>query len=168
MLTQEEYEKRLAKAKEYAENARKRRLEKISSPEYRQKQLKRLNEAKKRQYDRVKAKGYNRPIKTKQKTYKKLGKPYFSVLTDDINKCMFTGTTDNVVRHHIFGAANKTFSEKYGFIAPCRIDWHEGYSYSIHTDKELDLSLKHRCEEYWLNTLGKTKEEWLKECSGWW
>ena len=69
-MTHEEYEKKIAKAKIYAENARKRRLEKISSPEYRQKQLERLNEAKLRQYERNKHK-VRKPIKAKQKSYKK-------------------------------------------------------------------------------------------------
>lgn len=107
------------------------------------------------------------PLKSKQKTARKGKEPYFSVFTADMNRCIITGDTNNVDPHHIFGASRKAFSEKYGFMLPLRRDWHEGTEYSIHQDRDLELHWKIKCQEYWINVLGKTKEEWLAECQKW-
>lgn len=72
-----------------------------------------------------------------------------------------------VVPHHIFGNAYKAKSEEYGFILPLRLDWHTGQKYSIHEDKNLDLKFKRLCEDHYINVLGKTKEEFIKEFGKW-
>ena len=104
----------------------------------------------------------------KQKTARKLSTPYFSIFTNNLNVCHITGDTKNIHPHHIFGASRKTLSEKYGFMLPLRFDWHEGTTYSIHQDRKLDLKYKCLCEDYWLNTLKRTKEEWIEEFGQWW
>lgn len=161
-MTTAEYEKRLEKVKEYQKRARERQLIKINSPEYKEKQrtkyLIRIEKFK------------NTPkklIKKKQMTAKKCNKEYFSIFTPDMHKCFITGDTKNIVPHHIFGASDKTFSEKYGFMLPIRFDWHEISDYSIHEDRNLNLKYKRLCQEYWINTLHRTKEEWLTECHKW-
>ncbi len=163
-MTTEEYQKRIAKANEYRERAIKKRLEKMNSPEYKEKQREKyLIQIERRKNTVAKPK----PIKKHQYTAKKLSSPYRSIFSKDINVCYITGDTKNVVPHHIFEAAGKTFSEKYGFILPLRIDWHEGYDYSIHTDRKLNIKYKRLCQEYWINTLNKTKENWIIECGKW-
>lgn len=108
-----------------------------------------------------------KPLKAKQKTAKKLNKPYESIFSTDLSVCYITGQKGAVV-HHIFGAARKTLSEKYGFLLPLRPDWHEGTNYAIHSDKKLDIKFKKYCQEYYINVLGKTREEWIAEFSKWW
>lgn len=90
-----------------------------------------------------------------------MGKKLTSVLTDDMDHCMFTGTAP-VERHHVFGAANKWRSEKYGFIAPLRPDLHpNGVFAGVHA-KEVDLALKMRSQAYYEEHYG-TREEFIKE-----
>ena len=90
----------------------------------------------------------------------------FSVLTNDLEHCYITGST-NVAIHHIFGAANRKISEKYGFIVPLRPDWHNMSNYGVHFNRELDLKLKCACEKWWLEN-GRTKEEFISIFGKWW
>ena len=48
-----------------------------------------------------------------------MSKKLWSVFTDDMDHCYFTGTYP-VERHHIFGSSNRKNSEKYGFVIPLR------------------------------------------------
>lgn len=93
---------------------------------------------------------------------------YFSIFTNDLSKCYITGETSNVEIHHIFGSYNKTMSEKYGFLLPLRSDWHKTSSYSIHMDRAFNLRMKLACQDYYINVLKKSKEEWIKEFNKWW
>ena len=117
-----------------------------------------------------KIKSGEKQIKNYQKAYRPRYK-YFSVFTDDLSTCIITGLSKKhgaeIEIHHIFGAANKANSEKYGFIIPLQDLWHKLANYSIHQDKELDLYYKRLCQEYWLNNYG-TKEEFIKEFGKWW
>lgn len=88
-------------------------------------------------------------------------KKLFSVLTDDLNTCMFTGSTD-VERHHVFGSYNKKRSEKYGFIAPLRRDLHPNGVKACGNWKEVDEYLKRRCQTYYEEHIG-TRDEFMKE-----
>ena len=112
--------------------------------------------------------------KSKPKVSNKAYKPsykYFSVFTDDLNTCLITGDSKEagaaIEIHHIFGAANKANSEKYGFIMPVRNDWHKLESYSLHQDIELKNYWKRKCQTYWLENIG-TKEEFIKVFGKWW
>lgn len=105
--------------------------------------------------------------KVKQAIYKPKY-PYASIFTDDLTTCFLSGQKTNVEMHHIFGASRKEFSEKYHFILPLTTDWHTAAPHSIHRDAELNLRFKLRCQEYWINELGKTKEEWIAEAGKWW
>lgn len=108
-------------------------------------------------------------LKTKQKTARKCRQPYYSIFTLNMGICHITGDSRNVEPHHIFqGEANKVLSEKYGFMVPLRADWHRATPYSIHMDRKLNLSYKLRCQEYYINVLGKSREEWIAEFGRWW
>lgn len=106
-----------------------------------------------------------KPVK-RQKAYNP-SVPYFSVFTSDLKRCVISGDTSNIHIHHIFGAANKKNSEKYGFIIPLRADWHNMADYGIHFDKELDLKYKRRCQTYFVEHYG-TKEDFIQVFGKWW
>lgn len=108
----------------------------------------------------------NKSIKKKRTT----SGPYKSIFTEDLKKCMFTGKIFNIHVHHIFFgcSSNKISSEKYGFMIPLEIYWHTGSKLCVHQNYNLNLALKWTCQEYWLNVLKKTKEEWLNEFTEWW
>ena len=84
-----------------------------------------------------------------------------SVFTDDMEHCMFTGYAP-VERHHIFGAANKERSEKYGFIAPLRPDLHPNGVFAGKDAKNVDLALKTKAQTYYEEHYG-TREDFIKE-----
>lgn len=117
-------------------------------------------------------------VKTPKKGVQKPYKPryeYASIFTSDLKKCFITGCSDGYVGnvyhkihiHHIFGASNKANSEKYHFIIPLRDDYHVITSYSVHQNKDFDLTLKRFCQEYWLFCYG-TKEEFINVFGQWW
>ena len=119
--------------------------------------------------EKVKA-GIKKPKSNRAKAYRPKYK-YFSIFTSDLDTCYVTGDTKaagaDIHVHHIFGAANKANSEKYGFIIPLRADWHDLASYSIHQDRIFELEIKHKCQDYWLANYG-TKEEFINVFGKWW
>ena len=81
-----------------------------------------------------------------------------SVLTDDMNHCMYTGSPV-VERHHVFGSYNKERSEKYGFIAPLRPDYHPNGSMVIEDiGKRVDIELKTKCQRYYEEHIGNRQQ----------
>lgn len=88
-------------------------------------------------------------------------KKLWSVFTDDMDHCYFTGTAP-VERHHIFGGSNKKNSEKYGFTVPLRPDLHPNGVYADRSKaKEIDLHLKQMAQKYFEEHYG-TREEFRK------
>lgn len=90
-----------------------------------------------------------------------MAKKLWSVFTDDMEHCMFTGYAP-VERHHIFGASNKKRSEYYGFIAPLRPDLHPNGVFAGPDAKQVDLRLKTMAQAYYEEHYG-TREEFLQE-----
>lgn len=95
-----------------------------------------------------------------------LAKRLWSVFTDDMDHCYYTGS--NVVeRHHIFGGAYKNKSEKRGFIIPLRPDYHpNGVHYKRHEkdgdEHDVDTELKQMAQIYYEEHYG-TREEFIAE-----
>ena len=108
-------------------------------------------------------------VTTRRKTvsHKDLKKCGFSILTDNMYTCYISKRTDDIHVHHIFGAANKSHSETYGFIVPLTGEWHNLSDHGVHFNKELDLKLKRLCENYWLEHYG-TKEDFINIFGKWW
>lgn len=87
----------------------------------------------------------------------------------DINKCMITGMSTGIERHHIFSRGKykkgkwdiKDKSEDFGFIAPLHKTLHPN---GVHLQNknwcDLDHYLRRRCQEYFLENIG-TREDWL-------
>lgn len=82
-----------------------------------------------------------------------MSKRLWSVFTDDMDHCYFTGTAP-VERHHIFGGVNRKNSEKYGFIVPLRPDLHPNGVYAGQSAKLIDLKLKTMAQEYFEREYG--------------
>ncbi len=80
-----------------------------------------------------------------------------SVLTDDMEHCMFTGAAP-VERHHVYGGSNRKNSEKYGFIAPLRPDLHPNGVFAGQGAKVVDMELKQRCQRYFEEHHGTRKD----------
>lgn len=90
-----------------------------------------------------------------------MSKELWSVLTDDMDHCMYTGS--NVVeRHHVFGGSRKTVSEKRGFIAPLRPDLHPNGVFAGKDAKKVDDELKKRCQRYYEEHYG-TRQQFIDE-----
>ena len=80
-------------------------------------------------------------------------KKLWSVFTDDMDHCYFTGTSP-VERHHIFGGSSKDASEKYGFVVPLRPDLHPNGVHAGPHSKEIDTKLKQMAQEYFEANFG--------------
>lgn len=89
-------------------------------------------------------------------------KKLWSVFTDDMDHCYFTGTAP-VERHHIFGGnPNRKTSEKYGFVVPLRPDLHpNGVQADRSKAKDIDLHLKQMAQKYFEENYG-TREEFRR------
>lgn len=74
-------------------------------------------------------------------------KRLWSVFTDDMDHCYFTGAAP-VERHHIYGSSNRKNSEKYGFVIPLRPDLHPNGVHAGANSKEIDTKLKQMAQEY--------------------
>ena len=90
-----------------------------------------------------------------------MAKRLTSVLTDDMDHCMFTGSAP-VERHHVYGGCNRKRSEKYGFVAPLRPDLHPNGVFAGGQAKEVDLKLKTMCQKYYEEHYG-SREEFMAE-----
>lgn len=84
-----------------------------------------------------------------------------SVFTDDMDSCIFTGSTI-VERHHIFGGSNRTKSEGFGFVVPLRPDLHpNGVRADPRYRKAIDEYLKKMAQEYFESHIA-TREHFIK------
>ncbi|MGF7002439.1 hypothetical protein M2149_000815 [Lachnospiraceae bacterium PFB1-21] len=87
----------------------------------------------------------------------------WSCFTKDMDHCYFTGKSP-VERHHIWGAANKKFSEHYGFALPLSPELHpNGVFFNPPSEyAEIDKLMKDACKEYYITYYG-TEEDWYNE-----
>ena len=86
-----------------------------------------------------------------------------SIFTDDMDRCIVTGMTSHIERHHIFGAFNRNRSEKYNFIAPLHSSVHPNGAFCNDLNwTELDHFLKRMGQMNYEMYIG-TREEWLEE-----
>lgn len=77
-----------------------------------------------------------------------------SVFTEDMDVCIFTGSSE-VERHHIFGGAYRKKSEAYGFVVPLRPDLHpNGAAANPKHSSEIDEYLKQMAQRYFEDHYG--------------
>lgn len=86
-----------------------------------------------------------------------MAKNLWSVFTEDMNHCYFTGSP-YVERHHIFESRQgfKVKSEKRGFVIPLRYDLHpNGANFKRTPESEgIDKKLKQMAQEYYEDHYG--------------
>lgn len=90
-----------------------------------------------------------------------MAKKLWSVFTEDMDHCYFTASP-LVERHHIFGAANRKRSEKYGFVIPLRPDIHPNGACAGQGAHLVDIKLKRMAQEYYEEHYG-TRETFIQE-----
>lgn len=90
-------------------------------------------------------------------------KRLWSIFTDDMERCMYTGEW-GVERHHVFSHTprEKLLCEEYGFIAPLKPELHPNGVMAGERAAEVDKDLRRRCREYYLEHYG-TEEEFREE-----
>lgn len=85
-------------------------------------------------------------------------KKLHSVLVDDLEHCIVTGSPE-VAMHHVFnGNPYRELSDRYGFIVPLRPDWHNMTPYSVHVNQEFDENLKRQAQEYYEAHIGSRQQ----------
>ena len=89
-------------------------------------------------------------------------KKLWSVFTDDMEHCYFTGTP-YCHRHHIFYGPYRSKSEEYGFVIHLASQLHEFEPESVHgnPNQGLDLQLKQMAQTYFEEHYG-TREEFIR------
>lgn len=90
-------------------------------------------------------------------------KRLWSIFTEDMEHCYFTGS--NVVeRHHVFygmGGDKKKPCEEYGYVIPLRPDLHpNGVQATKYARTEVDLYLKQTCQKDFEEKHG-TREDFI-------
>ena len=90
-----------------------------------------------------------------------MAKRLWSVFTDDMDHCFFTGYP-GVERHHIFGSSRKEASEKRGFVIPLRPDLHPNGVMFDRRNKDIDSRLKQMAQTYYEEHYG-SRAEFIKE-----
>lgn len=88
-------------------------------------------------------------------------KRLWSVFTDDMDHCYFTGAAP-VERHHIFGGALRKKSEAYGYVIPLRPDLHPNGAQAGKNAKEIDTQLKRMAQEHFETHHG-SRDDFRKE-----
>lgn len=66
-----------------------------------------------------------------------------SIVTEDMNHCFVCGSS-HVVIHHVFGAANRKHSTKYGLVVPLCPYHHNESAQAVHFNKEF-MDMLHEC-----------------------
>lgn len=90
-----------------------------------------------------------------------MSKKLWSVFTDDMDHCYFTGVSP-VERHHIFGGnPNRKHSEEYGFVIPLRPDLHPNGVHAGQGAKLIDTKLKTMAQKYFESHYG-TREDFRR------
>ena len=64
-----------------------------------------------------------------------------SILAENMENCIVCGAPHPHC-HHVFGASNRKWSEKYGLTVPLCYMHHNGSNAGVHFDKTLDTALK--------------------------
>lgn len=69
-----------------------------------------------------------------------------SILVGSMEFCMVCGKP-HPHKHHVFGASNRKWSEKYKLTVPLCYVHHNGSADGVHFDKEFDTKLKEYAQE---------------------
>lgn len=74
----------------------------------------------------------------KESTRKKRKKHHKSIIDRDMkNRCFICGKTGYTERHHIYGSANRKYSEQYGLTVYLCPECHRTSDIAVHRNKEV-------------------------------
>jgi len=116
-------------------------------------------------YDECKSCGdkeYKRYKPIKKRTYKqtKREKGRYSIIADDLSKCVVCGITTGINKHEVFYGKNRQNSINYKFIIPLCQKHHTGKN-GIHFNNELNLFYKRLCQKKFEEEYG-TRNDFIK------
>lgn len=80
-------------------------------------------------------------LKRETSKHKKLEYERFSIITNDLKRCIVCGKPRNAL-HEVFYGSYRHVSIKYGMIIPLCLKHHTQGKYSVHYNRELDLKFK--------------------------
>ena len=83
-----------------------------------------------------------------------------SILTDNYDVCFLCGSYIWIERHHIYGAANRKISDKYGLWVPLCHYCHNEPPIGVHHNAERDETLKRTAQIMFERT--HTHDEFMK------
>lgn len=96
-------------------------------------------------------------------------KKLWSIFTDNMNRCIFTGYEDpegtpypKIERHHVFESYNRSRSEKYGYVAPLLAELHPNGAKAPKEWQDIDEHLKKTCQQHYEEHHG-TREDFIRE-----
>lgn len=75
---------------------------------------------------------------------KRLEQMRFSILTNDLTKCLLCGKPKNSL-HEIYFGKNRVNSMKWGCVAPLCYECHQGNN-GVHNNSQVDIILKKMCQ----------------------
>lgn len=86
-----------------------------------------------------------------------------SILQENPNQCILCGRMDRPLdRHHVFGAANRKKSEKYGlFVWLCHDECHIFGPNAVHNNRVADIELKQYAQATAMDHYEWTTDEWI-------
>lgn len=76
-------------------------------------------------------------------------------------QCYICHTEIGLHRHHIYFGPNRKLSEADGCVVYLCQRHHTG-PVGVHFNKKIDNTLKARCQAAWMDTYGKTKEDFIR------
>lgn len=95
-----------------------------------------------------------------------MAKKLWSIFTNNMDKCIVTGMTTNIERHHIFEGLQgfKSTSEKLGYVVPLHSSVHPNGAYRTDPNwKDLDHWLKRKCQEHFIEVAHNgTRDDWYQ------
>ena len=78
-------------------------------------------------------------------------------IMQDKRECYISGFSTNLARHHIYGGGRRQLSDIWGCWVWLRYDWHNGASYGVHFNRDLDIRLKQQCQKRFEKLYGHDK-----------
>ena len=84
-----------------------------------------------------------------------------SIISNE-KRCYMCGSYQWIEIHHIFGAANRNKSTKYGLVVPLCHYCHNEHPNGVHQNKENRLKLQRIAQKRAMKKYGWTTEEFIK------
>lgn len=81
-----------------------------------------------------------------------------SIMTDDLTRCWWCGSTRAVQMHHIFGGSSRKCSDEDGLIIPLCMEHHTG-QHGIHFNSEMMDEVHKEGQRRWMSHYRKSTSD---------